>query len=135
MPVTYAKIKEFLVNNGMYAPLSTSFLNLTASRCYKIYNILDSEDKEKFWNILKNDYVDLLAWKEKKPEDYEDAEICEFASSIQLYTYDQYKKRLEKGHSLNLDRLTAAFKNARFKKKLRSFFTKIGFARKNKTDK
>jgi glycosyltransferase involved in cell wall biosynthesis len=40
VPVVYFKIKEFLLQHGNYVPLVRSFLNLSAGRCYKIYNLL-----------------------------------------------------------------------------------------------
>ena len=35
VPVVYLRVKEFLMRHGMYIPLSKSFLNFSASRCYK----------------------------------------------------------------------------------------------------
>jgi glycosyltransferase involved in cell wall biosynthesis len=134
VPLAYYKMKEFLVHNGMYAPLSTSFLNFTVSRCYKIYNILGSDEKEKFWNMLNAEYAEKLGWNGRPAEEYETSDICEFSANVQIYDHDKYKKREEKGHSLNLDRLTAAFKNAKIRKAFRAFFGKLGFKRKRGED-
>lgn len=120
--VAYLAMKEFLRLNGMYAPLSTSFLNLTASRCYRIYNVLGSDSKEQFWDMLHEEYSESLGWNGKETEDFEESDVCEFVASVILYTHKQYKKRLAKGYRLDLDRLAAAFKNNGLRKKFRALF-------------
>ena len=130
----YLEIKEFLRQNGMYAPLSTAFLNMTASRCYRIYNILCSDSKEHFWNMLNDKYAEDLGWNDRETEDFEEKEVCEFVANVILYTHKQYKKRVEKGHHLNLDKLTAVFKNNSSKKKFRSFFSCFAFRRKKNAE-
>ena len=57
VPVVYTNIKEFLRAHGMYTPLSQSFLNLSASRCYKIYNLLWLDAKEEFWAHLSHCHI------------------------------------------------------------------------------
>ena len=102
VPVVYLKIKEHLMNHGMYVPLVRSYLNLSASRCYKIYNLLWSDAKEDFWNILHNGYADSLNWYHSTPDDFDSEEVCEFALNVGLYTHDQYLKRLERGRKLEV---------------------------------
>lgn len=135
IPVAYSHMKEFLRQRGMYAPLSTSFLNLTASRCYKIYNILGFDAKENFWDMLNSEYAEKLGWQNREAEEFEEREVCEFVANIILYTHKQYKKRVAKGHRLNLNRLKATCKNNSFKKKLGAFFAKVTFRKKKKAEK
>lgn len=128
--VAYLAMKEFLRQHGMYAPLSTSFLNLTASRCYRIYNVLGSDAKEHFWDMLHGEYAENLGWQGREAEEFIEKDVCEFVASVILYTHKQYKKRVSKGHHLNLDRLTATFKNNKIKKKFSAFFRAITFTGK-----
>lgn len=128
--VAYLEMKEFLRHNGMYAPLSTSFLNLTASRCYRIYNVLGSDAKEQFWDILHNKYVDELGWQSRESEEFEEKDVCEFVANVILYSHKQYKKRVAKGHHIDIDRLTTTFKNNKIKRKFATFFRTITFTRK-----
>ena len=132
--VAYLAMKEFLRQNGMFSPLSTSFLNLTASRCYRIYNVLGSDAKEHFWNMLHSEYAEALGWQGRAAEDFEEADVCEFVASVILYAHKQYKKRIAKGHRLDLDRLTSTFKNNKIKKKFCSVFAILRF-KKKKTEK
>lgn len=94
--VVYHKIREFLMNNGMYVPLKTSYLNLSASRCYKIYNVLSQDSKEKFWNLLHEEYCELLDWRGKGVEEFEHTEVGEFVANVQLYDHSQYLRRAKK---------------------------------------
>lgn len=123
VPEIYLKAKEFLMSCGMYAPLSVSFLNFSASRCFKIFNILPNDEKEAFWNLLGSKYVESLGWHGRESDEYEDIEICEFVANLELYTYKQYKKRLLKGRSLAVERISRARKGARFRKKICSIFS------------
>ena len=134
VPIAYLKIKEFLEHNGMYAPLSTSYLNYSASRCYKIYNILGSVPKEHFWNLLHNEYAESLGWQDREPDEFEDREVCDFVANVLLYTHKKYKKRLSKGHYLSFSRLKAGLKKMAMRKKLKAFFDKIFFWRKKKDE-
>lgn len=127
VPVVYAKTKEFLMHNGMYAPISFSFLNLSASRCFKILNLLGGDDKETFWNMIHESYVDTLGWADRTANDFESSEVCEFVASIQMYDYDEFKWRLSKGRKLKLDDATLKqkYKAAKNKKKFRSFLARV----------
>ena len=125
LPVLYAKIKEFMRARGMYAPLSQSFLNLSASRCYKIYNLLWSDAKESFWEMLHNEYAETLAWTQAEPEDFETEEVRDFCASVIMYTHDQYVKRERKGRRVRIAGVAAAIKSLRNRKKLRGFFKKL----------
>ena len=138
VPVVYLKIKEHLMHHGMYIPLARSYLNLSASRCYKIYNILWSDAKEDFWNMLHNGYADSLGWYKHEQEDFESADICEFAANVGLYTHDQYIKRIEKGRKLKVETLDSTglqkkIKSARLSERFKAKFSSI-FGKKKKSE-
>ncbi len=97
VPKVYSKIREFLMQKGMFLPLSVSYLNLSASRCYKIYNLLSSESKEKFWDLLHGEYCEKIGWTNFTSQNFEEKDIYDFVVNIKLYNHDQYKKRLAKG--------------------------------------
>lgn len=133
IPEVYARTKESLMSTGMYAPLSYSFVNFTASRCFKVYNLLSSDVKDDFWNMLHTGYAERLGWRGRTAADFDSAEVCEFAASVEMYDHKQYKRRLSKGRTLKLERLSKLLKNARHKQKLGAFFSKFVPKRKNKT--
>ena len=130
VPVVYTKIKEFLRAHGMYTPLSQSFLNLSASRCFKIYNILWLDAKESFWNMLHEKHAEELGWVQAEPEYFEDPEVCDFVANVLLYTNKQYVKRIGKGVKLRIKSVGMSLKTMHFRKKIKEFFT-----RKNKKKK
>ena len=130
--LVYLKIKEFLIQTGMYAPLSHSFLNLTASRCYKLFNLFTGDLKREFWNLLHNEYAELLGWQGKDASDFDREEICKFAVFVQLYSFDEYKKRLSrKGEVKVVGTVKQNLEIAKTKKRFRKFFS--GFLKKKKT--
>ena len=93
IPFVYLKIKEFLTKKGLYAPLSTAFLNLSASRCFRIYNLLSGEAKEAFWNLLHSEYALALGWEGREMPEFESEDVYLFALGVSLYDYGSYKKR------------------------------------------
>ena len=115
VPVVYFKIKEFLMQHGNYVPLTRSFLNLSAGRCYKIFNLLWSDAKEKFWDELHSGYADTLGWYQHEPYAFEDKEVYEFVANVGLYTYAQYQKRTSKGRKLKTEHMTQTNMNTRIK--------------------
>ena len=139
VPEVYLKIKEQLSHQGMYIPLSVSYLNLSASRHYKIYNLLWNDGKEEFWNLLHSGYADALGWYRHAPSDFESLEVYDFVANVGLYTHEQYETRLKKGKALDtenleIDELNKKIKNAKRKEKLsdagRGLFSIFG--KKNK---
>lgn len=137
VPVVYLKIKEHLMHHGMYIPLSRSYLNLSAGRCYKIYNLLWSDAKENFWNILHNGYADSLNWYKYEPEDFENSEVYDFVANVGLYTHEQYVKRLNKGKkleatSLDSTHLQKKIKSAKASERIKAKLAKI-FGKKKKS--
>lgn len=126
VPVVYMKIKEFLVSNGIYVPLAVSYLNLSASRCYKIYNLLWSDAKANFWNMLHDGYAGSFGWYQHESDDFESIDVCDFAANVGLYTHEQYVKRLDKGKELDVDSLTKDTLN----RKIKSFTAHTRFMQK-----
>jgi len=126
IPVVYTRIKEFLMSRGMYAPLSFSFLNLSASRCFKVYNLLGGDAKEGFWDMIHETYSEQLGWSERTSADFESGEVCDFVANVQMYDYDEYKWRISHGRKLKLDDANhkRKYKVAKNKKKWRSFVAK-----------
>ncbi len=130
VPVVYSKIKEHLMQHGMYIPLSRSFLNLSAGRCYKIYNLLWDEAKEEFWNLLHDSYAESFGWYNHEKTDFESKDVCEFVANVGLYTHAEYLGRTEKGKSVKLDNLdkekiNRRIKEKRYNKQTKAFVTKL----------
>lgn len=123
VPIVYLKIKEFLIQHGMYAPLALSYLNLSSSRCYKIFNLLSNDSQESFWNMLHNEYAELLGWQGRDASDFESEDVSKFAIFVQLYNYDEYKKRMSADGSLKVGNVNIEI--AKKRKRIRTFFAKI----------
>ena len=142
IPKMFLKVKEFLMKHGMYIPLSKSFLNLSASRCYKTYNLLWHDAKRDFWDILHGGAADSLGWYQHEAEDFDHTEVCDFAANVGLYTHEQYEKRSSGGKRVNIDKLTKETLVKRINRSLRlerigdalaRFFSKFK-KKKNKED-
>ncbi len=102
VPVVYKKIRDFLKRQGMYIPLKKGFLNFSTDRCFKIFNILWAEGKERFWNMLHDSYIAELDWLTFDKSDFESADVCEFVANAALYTYKEYIERFEKWESIDV---------------------------------
>ncbi len=126
VPDVYLKIQEFLMQHGMYAPLSRAYLNLTVSRCSKIFELLSDENREKFWTMLHEEYAKLFGWLDKDRSEFETDGNAEFALLVQLYTYREYVTGIKKGKKLGKNPEIVKHKN-----KLKGFFAKL-FCRKKK---
>ena len=134
VPEVYAKIKEFLRAHGMYTPLSQSFLNLSASRCYKIYNLLWLDAKAEFWDLLHDTYAEELGWTQAEPEYFEDSEVCDFVAGVLIYTHKQHLKRDDKGTKVNIKSVGRILKSMQLRKRAKEFFTKIFRRKKDNID-
>lgn len=119
IPEVYLKAKSALMQNGVYIPVSRSFLNLSAGRCYKLFNLLWSDAKAEFWNLLHSGYGESLGWLGHEGTDFDDPEVRAFVASIAIYTYDQYKKRVEKGNAPRFDSLGVVDLKKKIKKSKR----------------
>lgn len=115
IPIVYIRIKEFLASHGLYIPLKRTFLNLAATRCFVIYNILWHDAKGDFWNLLHEGVGDSLGWFTLEPSEFHSTEVSEFCANVGLYTHDIYQKRMRKGRNLPLDKLNAT----KMKKKIK----------------
>ena len=125
VPVMYAKIKEFLRSHGMYEPLSQSFLNLSSSRCYKIYNLLWSNAKEEFWDMLHNEYAENFGWTKAEPEYFESEEVRDFVASVLMYTHKQNSKREDKGLAVRIKNVGRTLKAMQIRKTLKEGLAKV----------
>lgn len=125
VPLVYTDIKEFLRAHGMYTPLSQSFLNLSASRCYKIYNLLWLDAKEEFWDMLHEQYAEELGWTKAEPEYFESNEVCDFVASVIMYTHKQYVKREDRGLKVKIKNVGRAIKAMQLRKRAKEFFENI----------
>ena len=134
VPGVFLRIKEFLMKGGMYQPLAKGFLNLSCSRCYHTYNLLKSDAKELFWNMLHDGMNEMLGWEEHEAEDFEKKEVCEFSANVEMYTYEQYKRRLAMGRKLDKERLAETLKQNKRRKRIRNFFAKLFGKKKKSTD-
>ena len=93
------------MQRGMYVPLKKNFLNLSAGRCYKIYNLLWDDGKEQLWNMLHDEYVNEFGWLKHDKTDFEEADVCEFVANVALYTYEEFLHREDKGESIDVGAL------------------------------
>ena len=97
----------------MYIPLAKSYLNLSASRCFKIYNLLWEEGKTRFWDTLHSGYAEEFGWYRHEKEDFESPEVYQFVCNVGLYTYSQYLVRVQRGESLDASQLDKEKMNRR----------------------
>ena len=105
VPFVYKKLKRFLMARGMYVPLKKGFLNLSAGRCFKIYNLLWAEGKEELWNMLHDEYVQELEWLIHDKTAFESVEVCEFVANVALYTHEEYLERTDRGMCIVVEEL------------------------------
>ena len=121
------------MHRGMYIPLMKSYLNLSAGRCYKIYNLLWTEAKADFWNMLHFGDAENMEWYRHGPAEFENHDVYDFAVNVGLYTHEQYLKRIEQGLEIEVDELSLVEvqkkiqtnkKSAKFKEWLTKHFCK-----------
>lgn len=122
VPEIYTRIRAFLTSHGMYKPLQQSFLNLSASRFYKIYNLLGNDAKEEFYNLYHNGYAEKLGWDLADADDFESKEVLDFVASVIMYSYKQYEKRNKKGQSVRIDRVGPYLRLKEKTAKIKAFF-------------
>ena len=133
VPFVYSKIKEFLVAHGMYLPLQKSFMNLSTSRIFKIYNMLPNDAKADYFDLLHTSYIADFGWNDLTSDSFSDREVGEFIVSVAMYTHAQYRKRENKGRRIQLQNLPKLLKNFKAKEKFKAFFGRI-FRRKKKKE-
>ena len=123
----------------MYIPLSLSHLNLSASRCYKIYNLLSGDAKADFWDLLHVGKADALGWYKYDSADFESSEVYDFVANVGLYSHKQYEKRKKRGKELDtenlpIDNLNKKIKKAKRKEKISDASHSIFGKNKKKKD-
>jgi hypothetical protein len=116
VPLVYASIKDHLIRHGMYLPLQSSFMNLAASRIYKVYNLLWMDAKAEFYKLLHEEYAEVLGWSELAPDSLSDPKIGEFAANVAMFTYKEYTRREKRGIKIKLSNFAKRMKR-------RAFFT------------
>lgn len=133
VPELYEKIKEFLMHNGMYLPLYQSFLNLSASRCFKIYNLLWMNVKGDLWDNLHTSYAERLGWEKALAEEIESEDVREFVGSVLIYDHKQYMKHAQKGDRTALEDVPGKLSFLKIKKRIADFFRGL-FGKKNENN-
>ena len=108
IPEVYLKVKNFLSRHGMYVPLARSFINTSTRHCYKVYNLLWSDEREAFWEMLHEGMADSLGWFAQENDDFETQELADFAANVGLYTYSQYMSRRDTGRLTDTKRWSPA---------------------------
>ena len=105
VPVVYKKLKDFLMQRGLYIPLKKGYLNFSAGRCYRIYNLLWDDGKERLWNLLHEEYYAEFNWHQHEKTDFESLEVYEFVANVALYSYSEYLERMEQGKNIDVEQL------------------------------
>lgn len=131
VPVVYERLLEFLKSDGMYLPLKRSYLNLSASRCYKIYNLLWQEAKGEFYDMYYGKYAEMFGWVKAVPEEIESPEVRDFVANVLLYNHEQYLDRVAKGLAVNPARIPEMVRKKRKRDRVKDFFARI-FNKKKK---
>ena len=129
VPVIYTRIKDFLMSHGMYIPLYQSYLNLSASRAYKIYNLLWWDAKGAFFDLYHNEYAEALGWTKADPEEFENPEVRDFVANVLMYNHSQYKKREDKGLKVRIESVGAFLRQQKWWRGFTGFFARL-FGRK-----
>ena len=130
IPAVFVNIKKFLMKRGMYAPLSVSYLNLSVSSCYKIYSALPKDAKETFWNLLHGELVEELGWSERDVAEFESESLYSFVANVEMYTHDQYRKRIQRGIESQAQKTSQSLKSFKTRRKIKNFL--FGIFRKKK---
>ena len=105
VPIIYKKLKSFLMQRGLYIPLKRGYLNFSAGRCYRIYNLLWEDGKERLWNMLHDGYYAEFDWHTHEKTDFESLEVYEFVANVALYSYSEYLARMERGKNIDTEQL------------------------------
>ena len=125
VPELFLKIKEFLMHRGMYIPLAQSFLNLSGSRLFKVYNMLWIDAKGVYWNSLHNKYAELLGWEKAEPEEIESDDVRDFVANTLLYNHNEYLRRSTKGLRVRIEEVGKKLRSLKLRQKIGGFFARI----------
>jgi hypothetical protein len=103
------------MKNGLYLPLLQSYLNLSASRCYKVYNVLWWDAKEQLWHKLHNDRVaEALGWDRAMVEHIENEDVRVFVGSVLVNNHKQEIKRFRKNVFTTPENVKGKYKRMMF---------------------
>ena len=81
--------------------------------------------------MLHDGMNEMLGWEDHEAEDFENKEVCEFSANVEMYTYEQYKRRLAMGRKLDKEKLSETLKQNKRRKRIKAFFAKL-FGKKKK---
>ena len=124
-PEMLVELKAFLTKRGMFLPLSVSFIRLSASRCYYIYNILWEDAKAAFWDLLHETYAGEFGWRGAESREIEGADVFRFIASVSLYSYKESLTNAKRGVGARLGDYLTDCKRFLQRKKVKSFFGKL----------
>lgn len=115
VPDIYLGIKQMLMKHGVYLPLQRSYLTLTATRCYKVYNVIWWVAKAELWEKLhEGGYAEKLGWEALLKDEIEDEEAQVFATSALVNTHKKEIKRFRRDLSLKPGRARKKLRRLRF---------------------
>ena len=115
VPDIYLGIKQVLMQHGVYLPLERSYLKLTASRCYKVYNVLWWVAKAEMWEKLhEGGYAERLGWETLLREEIDDEEAQVFATSALVNTHKKEIKRFRRDLTLKPGRARKKLRRLKF---------------------
>ncbi len=129
----FVSLRKFLVSHGMYLPLRATYVNHSATRCCKVYNLLGADEKRRFWNRL-HEATETLGWDVNTPGLIENTEVAEFVANAEVYTYERYFSRLLRGVSFRIERFVRSMQAAKKREKVRRFFKKVFRSEKHSDD-
>ena len=124
IPKVYLAIKEYLTSHGIFVPLRKSFVNHSASRCYKIFNLLPRDAKGEFYTLLHKEYAESLGWTGREASEFELPEVFDFVANLSVYDYAEYKRRISKGKEQSFSD-SDSIKSAKKKQRFRDFFARL----------
>lgn len=126
VPLVFLRIKEFLMKGGMHQPLHKGFFNLSLGKCYHVYELLPDRNKESFWELLRESYVDALGWGELPVSEIRNDLQAQFLSSLLLYTYAQHTARLKRdAKAIPSEKVGTELVKVRKREKIKAFFKKL----------
>jgi hypothetical protein len=129
-PFKFNAKKDLLASLGApeYSPFKNKSFHLD-NYCF------DSKpERDLFWNMLHDGMNEMLGWEEHEAEDFENKEVCEFSANVEMYTYEQYKRRLAMGRKLDKEKLSETLKQNKRRKRIKAFFAKLFGKKKKPTD-
>ena len=75
--------------------------------------------------MLHDEYAAVLAWDLAEPEQFENAETCDFVANVLVYTHAQHSKRENRGLKVKIKRVGKLIKRLALRKKVKEFFKRM----------